>query len=250
MCVRKHFSVWVVWVGALALFASPGAAATIAVNWGGNYMNDDIDLALQKGGFDGSGNPLVHSPVTTGANPYTGGIFYGSQVAAESSSNNKIDANGALVDRFELRSGDQLFLWKQQDFLNGLNTGNAGFESDGKFKLEHVTFYYNARVVVRLGSTYYISNAAIGNDATVTPTALMWYAYNPASSTSTFGATDLTTSVVVGGKISNVKEVGFFTPSSAATRISDVIVQMSAVPEPAAMSLLGLGGLALLRRRR
>jgi hypothetical protein len=38
--------------------------------------------------------------------------------------------------------------------------------------------------------------------------------------------------------------------SAGSFRVDDFTVNASAVPEPASLALLGLGGLALLRRRR
>ncbi len=255
---------------AIALYASCNlASATIAVDWGGDYVSGDVSLQF-PGGYS-SGEPQLLSPSSSYSG--TSATFYGAQ-ARESAvrvSESAIDDNGSN-DRIQLKSNNTgsgayafLVLWKQEDFLNGLDTGQVDFGASDTVTLNLVTYanFNPGRLVLRQGSSYYISDELFNSVTSFeeTPTELAWNNYDP-TGWSENDATTLTTigsaaSIVSDGKISNITEVGFLFSntglSNNAARIQNFEVNMTAIPEPGSVAL-SLGGVVLLcawyRRQR
>ena len=264
-------------VGAIALTIGAGAPAHAAllVDWGGNYVSaqqafsnptpSDGKLATQYGGFSGS-NPLLLSPGTGYGG--TSDIFYG-QVVRTAGAGTFTNLNGnvptAIVqdnsssDRLQVQlinsAASALFLWQQPDFLNGLNTGTLNFATGSTVSFT-VDTYVNAvpgRAVLESGGSYYISNAVFSGTGTTTVdlTTLSWFNYDPVNAIGTIGSS---ASLVSGGVISNVTEVGFYTgvanaPSNA-VRVSSVEFNYVPVPEPSGFALLAAGiGLMVIRRK-
>lgn len=252
---------------ALALVALiPAAWADLVVDWGGNYVA--ANQAFSSGttaGFGGfsAGDPLQISP-TTG---YSGGAFYG-QVAwttTGSDGNYATVVNNTSLDRLEIKrySTDikALVLWRQADFLNGMNSGTVAFDntSSVSMNLNTLVNFDAGRVVIRLEGGaqdgYYISQESPFNGTGLKSaqlTSLTWLAYDPATSLTTFNSP---TSLLADGMITNVTEIGFYTRSNNAAnpnafRLDSFEVSAITVPEPAALTLVGLGALTLLARRR
>lgn len=238
-------------------------AALLAVDWGGNTVSADAAFSSQ-GGFS-SGDPLLISP-TTG---YTGKPFYGyTQIFSGTVTNIQNAVGNATNDRIVLKMDNGttntgfLVLWKQTDFLNGLNTGNVGFDAASSIRTNIISYASqdandSGRIVIRSGGSYYISSRIYSNTGNITTpdvTALPFYAYNPAT---TLDPNNPTTpvSIVSGGFIQNVTEVGFYFETNAtlnnALRIEDFEVNLTAIPEPGSILVFSLlAPLALAFRRR
>jgi hypothetical protein len=249
---------------AVLLLAGPLSAATLAVDYGGNYVtNANGSQPLQPGGFDLDGNPLQISPVAN----YTGPVFHGRMQVFSGTSDTTTYRiqNSSDLDRIELKTSDTpnntgfLILFRQGTFLNGLNTGNIGFDSTSSIRLNNLIYANqtadSGRIVLRQGTTYYISDRVYtmeGNTTTTNLTNLNYFAYNPASTIDPNSPTTAV-SIVSGGMIQNVTEVGFYFEaqnSANAIRIQDIEINMVAIPEPAAAALLALAAPLCLRRRR
>jgi hypothetical protein len=152
-----------------------------------------------------------------------------------------------------------LLLWKQEDFLNGYNTGSLTLAAGSTIALNLVTNAgtTNGRAVVRVGSSYYISASVVSSGEiglkSADLTTLSWFHYDPASSLNTIGSSF---SLLSGGVISNVKEVGFYFsvagPTNAIRLDSVEFNAVVGIPEPSTYALLagGLGLFFLLRQRR
>ncbi|WFB36874.1 hypothetical protein P3T73_03745 [Kiritimatiellota bacterium B12222] len=258
----------------LMLFATgitSSDAAMLAVDWGGNYVGGGSEAFSSDGGFTG-GNPDVLSPTAS----YSGSsaTFYGKYEAFSGSptpvSFNEIQDSGT-TDRIQLKTADSaggqntgfLVLWKQADFLNGLDSGMVGLDASSSLQIS-LTTYANqdatdsGRLVLRLGSDYYTSNrifTGTGTTTTPDPTALTFYAYDPVTTTININNPTVSTDIVSGGVISGVTEIGFYFESIAsanAVRVSEFSVNMVSIPEAStwALVVLGLIPIALTRKKK
>ncbi|MEX0776463.1 MAG: PEP-CTERM sorting domain-containing protein [Phycisphaeraceae bacterium] len=258
---------WLVPLSAVAVLlaiACPAPAALI-VDWGGNYVSTTVAFSgasgTNRGGFS-SGDPLLISPTSS----YTGGDFYGHVAwTAAGQDGNYASVVNATADRIEIKRYDtdlrSLILWRQGDFLNGLDSGNIGFDagSTASMNINTLIQFDAGHLVIRLegGSSdgYYISQETPFDGAglkSANLTALTWLAYDPATSLTTFGTP---VNLLSGGKISHVTEVGFYTRSNNsgspnAFRLDSFEVTAALIPEPATLALLALGGTMIFWRRR
>ena len=247
------------------------AHAKLMVDWGGDYVTATQNFSngsgnLTHGGFIG-GDPILISPAS-GYNG-TSADFYGLTrqdfVTGGNANSRPQVENVGSNDRIQIKSdfaaGEALLLWRQGDFLNGLNTGNVGFDATSTVSM-NINSYANfnpGRVVIRLqgGSNdgYYISDETPFNGTgakSASPTGLTWRAYDPA--TDLDGVAGTITNIVFGGQIANVTEVGFFVEDNVSSdadafRLDSFEVSGVVIPEPASLALMGLGGLLMLRRR-
>lgn len=254
------------------LAAGDITAATLAVNWGGDYGTGN---AFEPNGFTG-GQPGQLSPSSNysgtssvfygDARSFIGGIYQGTSTTL-----GMVVNNGSL-DRIELKGSDAftpdpqnntgfLLLWKQQDFLNGMHTGEVGFDATSSVRLNITTYAGqtadSGRLVLRAGGQYYISSriyTATGDQTTANVTALNFFSYNPAADMNVNG--DGTPAAIAsGGVIPGVTEVGFYFESagnSNAVRIQDFEVSLVTVPEPSSMAAFAalFAPACLIRRRR
>ncbi|RYD38750.1 MAG: hypothetical protein EOP87_00975 [Verrucomicrobiaceae bacterium] len=258
----------------LCLWISGGSArAALAVNWGGTgYVNANRTFN-NTGGFTG-GNPDAFSipnyPQVPASAVNT--AFYGKIETFSGTSGILSSVNNAETgDVISLKSSDSiegvanntgfLVLWKQADFLNGLDTGNVGFTSSSTVTLTTTTYTNQStadsgRMVIRAGGSYYVSSQVFNAQNSTfnpTPTALSWFAYSPSLGINVNNASLVAANIVSGGVIANVTEVGFYfeTDRTAnAARIQDFDVNLEAIPEPAALALTALAAPLCLRRKR
>ena len=158
-----------------------------------------------------------------------------------------------MVRNFDGASGSatSMIAWQQADFLN-LSSGSAGVTSfDMEFKSRGgvgSTAYY----LIETGDGWYQSQGFTNDDYTSTAMAigdLTWSGF------SEFGVTDGTV-LDATADTDAVSSVGaYFTNSITngtwtGTKLQYFNVTAVAVPEPSSAALLGLGGLALILRRR
>jgi len=269
-------------LGFLALLSLTSALnAALMVDWGGNYVSSNAPFSnpdngatppvavTQYGGFSG-GSPLLLSP----SNGYSGtsSIFYGQIIRTSGTATFTSTPSGTLggtrvtdassTDQLALKldssNASALFLWKQTNFLNGLNTGilDLGAGSTVSTTVDTFAIGVAGRAVVKSAGSYYISSAIFSGTGTssLDLTTLSWSTYDPATSISSIGSSF---GLVSGGVIGDVTEIGFFTGVNGGTnavRLSSVEFNFSpaAVPEPSSYALLagGVSAFFVLRRKK
>jgi hypothetical protein len=255
--------------GLITVWLASASEAAVVVNWGGDSVSTNVLFANPNGnnygGFSGD-DPLQISPTSS----YTGGTFYGQVAWSETGSDGSYGQvnNSSSADRIEIKRYDTdlraVILWKQADFLNGLSSGNVGFDATSTVSANIATDvnFEPGHVVVRLEGGahdgYYISSQTPfdgSGDKSATFTSLTWLAYDPATSLTTFGSAVNLLSNATSGTIEHVTEVGFYARSNHASaanafRVSTFQVSAAAVPEPATLTVLGAGAWMMLSARR
>jgi hypothetical protein len=248
---------------AVTLGLASAASADLVVDWGGNYVSQtDGTQPMQAGGFS-AGDPLVISPATkyqgyAGAQSVT---IRGQLTASDSDLSLYLVVNDGATDRLQFKtkdgeSGAALTLWASDEFIG--NPGTAiEFDAASSIDLNILTFVNvsDFRHVIRTAAGYFISEGGVvtgvGAQSSTDLTSLDWFHYDPASNLTGIGAA---ASIVSGGRITGIVEVGFLTQLAAssgnALRLDSYEVNASYVPEPAAVGLLGIGGLLIAGARR
>lgn len=266
-----------------ALMTASAAAATMIVDWGGNYVSESVHFDNEfdeadpgtpsgYGGFVG-GNPLSLTP-TAG---YSGGNIYGhiQEIPGGSGFGNALSQFNGVVnnsgnDRLQLKGDDGAFpaafllLWNQPDFLNGAGTGTISLDATSSIRINIITYADqhatdSGRLVLRLdGGDFYISEQiftppSAPNDTTHTNlTDLDFFNYDPANELNVnSGDLGVAASILNGGAINGITSIGFYFESDVTTdpdavRIQDFeVTATQLIPEPAtAAALAGLLGLA------
>jgi len=271
---------------ALLIAPIPALNAALIVDWGGNYVSANrsygnpsaggvftSNSADKFGGFSG-GDPLQLNPSINYSG--TSGTFYGqiSRTAGTGvftssggAASGTTVSNNANADRLEIKldgtgnAAAGVFLWKKADFLNGQNSGTLNFAAGSTVSTTIDTFSggMTGRAVLKAGGNYYISSAIFSSvtSSQFDLTTLNWFHYDPAASLTTIGST---ATLVVGGVIGNVTEVGFFTGVSGVTpnavRVSSLefnYVAGAVIPEPSTFAFVSgllILGMCAQRRRR
>jgi len=209
---------------------------TSIVNWGGNYVSANTDLARTGTPTSNFGNiggtatndsrRLTTFDISTSMNPslsYSGtsSTFYGGWQAIRYDSSSspatgfqRVTNNSttdAITFRADLSSGtgtgeaQGLVLWKKSDFLN-LSSNTVTFGSSSSFAItlgSNTANLTEARWVVKDGSNYYISQTSFtGTTTTNNLSSLLWASYDPTtaikSSASSFSSITLTDVQAVG----------------------------------------------------
>ncbi len=261
----------------LSLCLAAGASADIVVNYdsstqdGGNMNQPSITSGLELGGgasndargvitlADNDGNPWSNP-----AGDYTGPaykIVWEGIALNESATWDTRDSNPINIRYQTTGSGPDGVANSGDDGGNMhlaifFETESVSLDASSSLFVDFARTQSTTRWLVRNGSTFYVSQSTLGGDTTLDDAAgllsEMWAEIDLAAgadfdqdtatySTSTAALTDLTAFGLHVDKddITSTRhwlEVRQFT--------------VDAVPEPATMSLLALGGLAVLRRRR
>ncbi len=227
----------------VSLIASTDLQSAVVVNWNGDYVTSAA--GFQSGGFTG-GDPNILSP----ASGYTGPAFYGTSSDGGSVANFSTASPDRITPTASV-GADFLWLFLDDNYLAGFN----GFTASDTVTLNQpvVGGFTESRLILRVGTSYYASSTAVFSDSgTVNPTSLSYVTYDPATSLDTFGSA---ATIVSGGEILNVTEVGIFSESAGTgvSRWNQFTVNMSVpVPEPttSVMLLIGGFGMAYMMRRR
>ena len=150
-------------------------------------------------------------------------------------------------------------LWYETDVAD---FNQAGYQNDLQVSFLHRddNAAYRYRAAFKIGGTWYLQDNSFAASSTTLVTSTIavnganFTAFTPPpnGSASTAPALDLGGSAsLIGGTIT---DFGFLldnkTVQNSAFRFDDVVISATAVPEPSSAALLGLGGLALIFRRR
>ncbi len=205
------------------------AASMTATNWSSTeFMMENITSLTGVRSDNGAGTLTLGMDATGGTNytwavfqQYTGGAFDLSTLGGAGGTLDSITFNWTAA------SGSVLFPALMQD--------GTVFKKDGDYRTDYAAGTYS--VTVSLTDMYEVDPNATGGT--------LQLANNPDSS---WTAGDLTFGVLQwGGSTSGT--LGTVSLSQDFTNF-DVEVAYTAVPEPATMSLLALGGIAMLKRRK
>lgn len=147
-----------------------------------------------------------------------------------------------------------MLVWDKSDFLGAAQSQAITFSADNyiSYTTGPMTGTADFRIAVKKGSDWYVSGTTgqaqntTYNNTTAALTALTWYDID--TSTYAIGsAADIT--------LTDIDAVGLYLSATRANQMSRVSIQnftVAAIPEPATIGMLGLGGLValLLRRQR
>lgn len=257
-----------------ALSCAHAAWAAPIVTWGPSsaYVGGNTNAAGLSAGVVPFSDTVARNPGPTYPNGQPSGTYYGGASAQNvggitvwrvlNGASPVLDALnfGATLNNSETATG--VFLWKQADFLNGLNTGNITLDSSNAFSaslnVSGSSTTGTARWLVQSAGSYYLS-ASFALTTTATsysrgnPTSTQWYNYDPVTSMTTVGSEwpiPTFSNITAVGVWIESKYVGG-TSATSEGRIYDFTA--AAIPEPGTMGLLALGGIFvsfMVRRRR
>lgn len=155
-------------------------------------------------------------------------------------------------------SAKGIFLWNKADFLNGTDSQTVVFSAGSLLSVNLTTISAatrDFRFVVNQGGTYYVSNSnktdATAGVFSIDPSTVSW---RTVSTDGSYTVGDTASTIT----LNDVQAVGLYinatrtgTGNLAQTNIQFNDFQAIAIPEPATIGMLGLGGLvALMLRRR
>ena len=299
-------------------FHADQALATLAVDWGGDYVAGNVNMRGGTGGevaddFEPDGtndddrtriafiddgvtslSPAIGASYSgTSAKFYGGHEWWHIDSSSISGRNNRIQNNGA-ADEIHINQNNggsrrmySAILWRQEDFLNGLNTGQLMLDSAaGGLSLNNTTNANSGnssfRFLVKNGSDYLLSDFVTNSTGLQSLTgaaldAAMWAIYTPdtnglrpedpdptvdnqnRSQNLTFNiATSALTDITGIGYYAELTSFGGggtfeFQVAGFEAHLAPVpAAEETVVPEPAtaAMVMLSCAGLVAMRRRR
>ena len=180
----------------IATLALPAftASAVDVVYWGGSSEIVTSSRATQNAN---SGTTLVldmgYTSPDVGPNYYPDSTdrtpnFFGSsdlRLQIRNSGLDNIGANGNGV-----ASSDSIVLWTNAEFLNGGDSNAATLTGMSAITGDNASgVTTTSRFVIRLGSTFYVSDPVVEGTATVSdPTRLTWNHYDPQTDFTTIGS--------------------------------------------------------------
>jgi hypothetical protein len=259
-------------LGLAVLLAAAPAFATLVVNYDVASYGTGT-LAAYSSGNDGTtwwNQRAFTDPGGTkwssGAG-YTGPALYGG-IRGETQGGAKVGYDGYALTPFDIRyQTTTTGLTGRLEMALVFDSGQTGLRFDGTSSLmlgrsgyttlERFESLADVRWLVRNGSTYYVSQSLIANTTaglTETSSELageMWAVYNPADAAAfSLSLTFDTPS----SSLTNLNAFGVMTYKSSFSAVRSWLKfnQFHAdaiIPEPATMSLLGLGAMAMLRRK-
>lgn len=266
------------------------AWASLAVDFGGNYVSANVDYTkpstLATGDYDfdtavddrrlyQSMDTAFTIVPTLSVPGKTTQLYNGIQIANFNSvANPGVNvyrlSNGASLDFLTVSSlagtaNMGLVITptvKKADFLTGLNAlSNLSFSNSANsvsFNVTLATGMNTARVLVKNGSSWYVSasQGAAAGAVSLNGYTENWYAYDP--SNNLFLNTAALGTSVAGSTLTDIQSVGVLmqgmfngTAANAANfQINRISADLTVIPEPATIGMLGLGAISILICRR
>ena len=228
-------------------------------------VTTSIDTATTRTWAFSDTSVFFNGPTADGAKVY-GGSRHSNNTAFNTTADRLDMESGLDVFRSlvgastgQVATDTTILLWNKADFLSD-STSQLKFDNTAGSLLSVTTDKvlkntWDAHFVIKNAGEYYISDASVaGANASNTTSingaeSVLWAEFDPSSF-------DLSaTSAYASRSFNDVEAVGFVYASSrndiqTRTYVTDFTANLVAVPEPATIGMLGLGGLIVLSVRR
>ncbi len=240
-----------------------------------NAFVEESTLGIDFSG-DGDTTDMVVSRAVSLANPliatsvdYTGPLFYGGLLVEDG--DGTIDSGSQYLRIDNVGAADEIAIitrkshaaipifFQKADFT-GVNPGESvKTAADSSISLGAGRSVNGAyRFLIQNGLNFYVSETLASNTDSINPFTENFQQYDIADGTVDipFNAELGPTYTVPGSTFTDIQAVGYVYLKNATSSSGDALdvnafsANLTVVPEPAALGLLGLGGLALLGKRR